>query len=166
MEKEEINFLIFFIKLNTPIVIYHTSCYNDFVCIQRSMPKKEKPRVLHPSCNIKTLLDGRGGIFTWVTEDDIKEFNIVYFNKGITRGNHFHPEFVEYFLVVEGIGAMVYKEEKGTGKNVVHMSKGTCVRTPAGVAHAFHAITPVTAIALLTKPWDDCKSPVLHSDII
>ena len=46
------------------------------------------------------------------------------------------------------------------------MSKGTCVRTPAGVAHAFQAITPVTAIALLTKPWDDCKTPIARIDII
>jgi mannose-6-phosphate isomerase-like protein (cupin superfamily) len=127
---------------------------------------REKPRLLRPSCDIKTLLDGRGGIFTWIPEDDIKEFNILYFNTGIIRGNHYHPEFVEYFLVVEGAGAMVYKEEKGTPDNVVHMSKGTCVRTPAGVAHAFQAITPVTAIALLTKPWDDCKKPIVRIDII
>lgn len=129
------------------------------------MRKTEKPRILYPTCNKDTLTDGRGGIFTWVTEDDIKEFNIVYFNKGITRGNHYHPEFVEYFLVIEGSGAMVY-EQKGSKRNIIHMSKGTCVRTPSGVSHAFHAISSVTAIALLTKPWDDCKTPVVHTDII
>jgi mannose-6-phosphate isomerase-like protein (cupin superfamily) len=130
------------------------------------MQKKEKPTLLRPSCNVKTLLDGRGGIFTWVPQDVIKEFNLLYFNTGIIRGNHYHPEFIEYFLVVEGAGAMVYKEDEGSPENVVHMTKGTCVRTPAGVAHAFQAITPVTAIALLTKPWDDCKQPIVRIDII
>lgn len=130
------------------------------------MAKKEKPTILRPSCNLQTLLDGRGGIFTWVLEDNIKEFNLLYFNTGKTRGNHYHPEFVEYFMVVEGSGAMVYKEDKGTPDNVVHMSKGICVRTPSGVAHAFQAITPVTAVVLLTKPWDACKTPIVRIDVI
>lgn len=130
------------------------------------MSKKEKHKILRPSCNIKTLLDGRGGIFTWVPQDDIKEFNILYFNTGIIRGNHFHPEFVEYFLVIEGVGTMVYKAKKGTPDEVVHMSKGTCVRTPPGEAHAFQAITPVTAIALLTKPWDSCKIPIVRIEVL
>ncbi len=130
------------------------------------MVKREKHKILKPTCNLKTLLDGRGGIFTWIPQDNIKEFNILYFNTGIIRGNHFHPEFVEYFLVVEGVGTMVYKDEKGRIDEVVHMSKGTCVRTPAGEAHAFQAITPVTAIALLTKPWDDCKTPIVRLSVI
>lgn len=134
--------------------------------MKKSLSKKEKPTLLRPSCDTKTLLDGRGGIFTWVPPDAIREFNLLYFNTGIIRGNHYHPEFVEYFLVVEGSGAMVYKAEKGTPENVVHMSRGTCVRTPPGVAHAFQAITNVTAIALLTKPWDDCKTPIVRIDVI
>ncbi len=131
-----------------------------------AIKKKEKPQILTPTCNITTLTDGRGGIFTWVPQDAIREFNIIYFNPGITRGNHYHPEFVEYFLVIDGTGAMVYKGEKGAPDQVVHMSKGSCVRSPIGVAHAFHAISQVTAIALLTKPWDDCKTPVVYTDII
>ena len=30
--------------------------------------------LLKPTCNINTVADGRGGIFTWVPKDDIKEF--------------------------------------------------------------------------------------------
>ncbi len=130
------------------------------------MAKRVKQKILLPTCNIDTLVDGRGAIFTWVPEDDIKEFNILYFNPGIKRGNHYHPEFTEYFLVVQGEGAMVYKDQQGKLNQVVHMSKGTCVRTPPGVAHAFKAITNVTAIALLSKPWDDCKTPIVRIDII
>ena len=131
-----------------------------------AIKKKDTERILTPKCNTSTLTDGRGGIFTWVPQDAIREFNLVYFNPGITRGNHYHPEFVEYFLVIEGVGAMVYKGEKGKPDKVVHMSKGSCVRSPVGVSHAFHAISAVTAIALITKPWDDCDTPVVHIDII
>jgi hypothetical protein len=46
------------------------------------------------------------------------------------------------------------------------MSKGMCVRTPKGFAHAFYAITAVTAVAMLSKKWDDCNPPIQHMDII
>jgi hypothetical protein len=46
------------------------------------------------------------------------------------------------------------------------MSKGMCVRTPAGTSHAFYAITEVTAIAMLSKPWDECDEPIIRLDVI
>jgi len=120
-------------------------------------------QVLKPTCNLQTIFDGRGGIFTWVPQDAIMEFNLLYFNPGAIRGNHYHPEFVEYFLVVEGSGVMVFKEN---GKeDIVHMSKGICTRAEPGVAHAFHAITPVTAVAMLSKPWDTCQPPIIHEHV-
>ena len=129
-----------------------------------------KQEILHPSCNLMTLRDGRGGIFTWVPQDAIVEFNMLYFQPGKSRGNHYHPEFHEYFLVVEGEGAMVSKDSADavnpSGERLIHMSKGMCVRTPMGVSHAFYAITPVTAIALLTKKWDDCHPPIVREDLI
>lgn len=148
------------------VAIWSVNCYTYDALMNNKINKKEKPQILRPTCNVSTLTDGRGGIFTWVPQDAIREFNILYFKVGATRGNHYHPEFVEYFLVIDGVGAMVYKEEEGTPNHVVHMSKGTCVRTPAGVPHAFQAVTEVTALALLTKPWDDCKVPVVHIDIL
>lgn len=125
-------------------------------------PVRDVVKILQPSCNINTLLDRRGGIFTWIPEDDIKEFNMLYFTTAATRGNHYHPEFVEYFLVVEGSGAMIYKDYSGAPDLIVHMSKGSCVRTPKTVAHAFEAITPVTTMAFLTKPWDECDVPIVR----
>lgn len=120
-----------------------------------------KYEVLRPTCNLKTVLDGRGGIFTWVPKDALHEFNMLYFTPGAIRGNHYHPEFVEYFLVVEGSGVMVFKMEDGK-EEIVHMSKGTCTRAEPGIAHAFHAITPVTAVAMLSKTWDSCEPPIVH----
>jgi mannose-6-phosphate isomerase-like protein (cupin superfamily) len=121
---------------------------------------------LKPSCNLATVRDGRGGIFTWVPQDKIAEFNLLYFQPGKTRGNHFHPEFTEYFLVVEGSGVMVTKDSEDAPEEVIHMSKGMCARNPTGVAHAFYAITPVTAVAMLTKPWDACNPPIVRMDVV
>ena len=125
-----------------------------------------KIEILKPSCNLETVRDGRGGIFTWVPRDKIAEFNMLYFQPGKTRGNHYHPEFNEYFLVVEGQGVMVTKDSKDAPEEVIHMSKGMCTRDPMGIAHAFYAITPVTAVALLTKPWDECKPPIIQMDVV
>ncbi len=70
-------------------------------------------------------------------------------------------------MVVEGAGAMVSRDpDAGNGQRLIHMSKGMCVRTPMGITHAFYAITPVTAIALLTKKWDDCHPPIVREDLI
>ncbi len=68
-----------------------------------------KIEILRPTCNLETVRDGRGGIFTWVPQDKIAEFNMLYFQPGKTRGNHYHPEFNEYFLVVGGSVVMVTK---------------------------------------------------------
>lgn len=125
-----------------------------------------KIEILQPSCNLHTVWDGRGGIFTWVPKDKISEFNILYFQPGKTRGNHYHPEFIEYFLVVDGQGIMVSKDSPEAPDEIIHMSKGMCVRTPIGVSHAFYAITPVTAVAMITKPWDECHPPIVQMTVM
>ncbi len=122
--------------------------------------------VLQPTCNLTTIKDGRGGIFTWIPQDQIREFNLLYFLPNKVRGNHSHPEFVEYFLIVEGSGVIVTKDPKGGPDLVLHVSKGTCIRTPPNTAHAFHAMTEVTAVSLLTKPWDECQVPIVHESLI
>jgi mannose-6-phosphate isomerase-like protein (cupin superfamily) len=125
-----------------------------------------KMKILRPTCNIETVRDGRGGIFTWVPEEPIKEFNLLYFTPGATRGNHYHPEFNEYFMVVEGSGVMVTKDGPNEKEEVLHMSRGMCVRTPIGTPHTFYAITPVTAVAMLSKPWDECNPPIVHEQLM
>jgi mannose-6-phosphate isomerase-like protein (cupin superfamily) len=127
----------------------------------------KRQEILYPSCNLTTVSDGRGGIFTWIPQEPLVEFNMLYFQPGKTRGNHYHPEFIEYFLIVDGNGVMVSKDhEVQGGERIIHMSKGMCVRTPIGVTHAFYAITPVTAIAMLSKKWDDCNPPIKHEHIL
>jgi mannose-6-phosphate isomerase-like protein (cupin superfamily) len=124
-----------------------------------------KIEIFKSSCNVETLRDGRGGIFTWLPEEPIVEFNMLYFRPGAVRGHHFHPEFVEYFLIVEGSGAMVTQDSEEGPREVIHMSKGMCTRAPKGVPHAFYAITAVTAVAMLSKRWDDCSPPIVKLDL-
>ena len=122
--------------------------------------------ILTPSGNFTTVQDGRGGIFTWIPKEPIVEFNMLYFSPNKIRGNHFHPEFTEYFLIVEGSVLMVTTDPK-TGKEVNMLaSKGVCFRTPLNTAHAVHAITDSTCISMLTKEWDKCSPPIIHEDLI
>jgi len=122
--------------------------------------------VLTSSCNISTVQDGRGAIFTWIPDEPILEFNMLYFLPNKIRGNHFHPEFTEYFLIVEGTVVMVTKDPE-TGKEInMHASKGTCFKTPSNTVHAVHAITQSTCISMLTKEWDKCSPPIVHEDLI
>lgn len=130
------------------------------------MNKLGNIEILTPKCNMSTIKDGRGGIFTWVTDESIVEFNMVYFSPGKVRGNHFHPEFNEYFLIVDGSVIMVTKNPKDDSEITMLASKGTCFRTPKGVSHAVHALTDATCISLLTKQWDKCKNPIIHENLV
>ena len=122
--------------------------------------------VLDASCNIKTVQDGRGAIFTWLPDIPIVEFNMLYFLPNKIRGNHYHPEFTEYFLIADGSVVMVTKDME-TGKEVNMLaSKGVCFCTPPNTPHAVHAITQAICISMLTKRWDDCENPIIYDDIM
>ena len=71
-----------------------------------------KIKKLAPTCDLRTVKDGRGGIFTWLPKDPIVEFNFVFIKANKLRGNHYHPEFDEYFLITEGQGVIVSKSSK------------------------------------------------------
>jgi dTDP-4-dehydrorhamnose 3,5-epimerase-like enzyme len=130
------------------------------------MHKLGNIEILQSNCNISTIQDGRGAIFTWLPSEPIVEFNMLYFLPNKIRGNHFHPEFTEYFLIVDGSVVMVTKDPK-TGQEVNMLaSKGVCFKTPPNTAHAVHAITESTCISMLTKPWDQCQKPIIYEDII
>jgi mannose-6-phosphate isomerase-like protein (cupin superfamily) len=120
--------------------------------------------VLKPECNLETVLDGRGGIFTWYPKEPIVEFNMIYFNPGKIRGLHYHPEFVEYSLVLSGNGTFVYRDslhDKLSEKNI-HLSKGTCVRIEKNTYHTIYSINEMTIVAMITKKWNDCVNPILR----
>ena len=113
-------------------------------------------KLLNPEVNIKTLEDGRGGIFTYFPEKgDIKEWNYIVTFKGEKRGFHFHEEFDEYIMFIEGSGTYIDGDD-----NVTLVGSGDCVYIPQNVKHTFIPLSDCKMIALLNKRWDDCEKPI------
>lgn len=122
--------------------------------------------ILSAACNISTVQDGRGAIFTWLPDLPIVEFNMLYFSPNKIRGNHYHPNFTEYFLIVQGAVVMVTKDIE-TGMEInMHAGPGICFRTPPHTPHAVHALTESICISMLTKQWDKSNPPIIHEDLI
>ena len=119
---------------------------------------------LEPECNLNTIRDGRGGIFTFYPRDPVVEWNFQFVNKGKIRGNHYHPEFDEYYLFVEGHAVLVTRDQDGK-EEFLHVNKGDCVHIPIGVPHVIYAITDFNVITFLTKKWNDCDVPIIHENL-
>ncbi|TSA45677.1 cupin domain-containing protein [bacterium] len=117
-----------------------------------------------PDCDLSTVRDGRGGIFSFYPKKPIVEFNFVFINKNKIRGNHSHPEFDEYYLVTSGCGVFVTKSDKNE-EGFVYMGKGDCIYIPQGTVHVFCAITDCDMVSFLTKKWDDCVKPIVHENL-
>jgi mannose-6-phosphate isomerase-like protein (cupin superfamily) len=124
-----------------------------------------KIEVLRPECNLDTVRDGRGGIFTWVPPEPIVEFNLIYIRPGKIRGLHYHEHFVEYLLVVDGTGVLVTRDDPydpECQEEFIHLNSGVCTRTPKGVVHTVYAISELTVVAMLTKQWDASDPPIVQ----
>lgn len=121
--------------------------------------------VLKPECNLETVCDGRGGIFTWVPPEPIVEFNMIVLHPGKVRGLHYHQHFTEYLLFVQGEGVLVSRDrpdDEDCPEEFIHVSKGICTRTPVGVIHTLYAISTLTFVAMLTKRWDHSDPPIVQ----
>jgi mannose-6-phosphate isomerase-like protein (cupin superfamily) len=122
--------------------------------------------ILTASCNLETVRDLRGGILTWLPDTPIVEVNMLYFRPGRVRGHHYHPEFIEYFMVVHGVIVMVTIDPV-TGKEIsMNASEGTCFKIPMNTPHAVYSITECTCVAMLSKQWDSCDPPIVRKEII
>lgn len=114
---------------------------------------------LTPEINPLTVKDGRGIIQTFYPEiDSIVEWNYIVTLKGAVRGHHYHKEFDEYIMFVEGEG--VYTEITNGVELVTPVSAGDCIYLPQGVPHTFYPAADCKMIAMLTKKWNDCKEPI------
>ena len=130
------------------------------------MEKFGNCEILESTCNISTVEDGRGGIFTWCLPDKIIEVNLIYYHPNKVRGNHYHPEFNEYWMLVSGAGLKVTMDPVTKQPINRHIGEGTCIRIPKNTSHAFHPIVESKAISMLTKYWDDCKDPIIHEKLV
>ena len=122
-------------------------------------------RVFNPSCNLNTIKDGRGGVFSFVPPAPIAEWTHQFIKAGNIRGNHYHPEFDEYILLINGSGVEVEKDRKTGKEHFIAMGKGTCIFVPRNTLHVFMAITDCESVSFLTKAWDACKRPIVHENV-
>lgn len=122
-------------------------------------------KIIHPHCNLNTIKDGRGGIFSFVPDKPIQEWTYQFIKAGKVRGNHCHPEFDEYIMLIEGTGVEVEKDMKTGRENFVNMAPGTCIYIPRNTYHVFLAITDCRSVSFLTKRWDACKRPIVHENL-
>jgi dTDP-4-dehydrorhamnose 3,5-epimerase-like enzyme len=124
-----------------------------------------KLKTFKPNCNLNTIRDGRGAIFSFVPEEAIQEFTHQFIKPGKIRGNHCHPEFDEYILLVDGNGVEVEKDLEAGKEHFISMAKGDCIYIPRGTYHVFLAITDCQSVSFLTKRWDDCQQPIIHHNL-
>lgn len=124
-----------------------------------------KMRAFKPDCNLNTIVDGRGAIFSFVPDRPIVEWTYQVIKAGKVRGNHCHPEFDEYILLVGGQGVEVEKDMKSGKEGFIYLSKGDCIFIPRGTYHVFQAITDCESVSFLTKRWNDCRKPIRHADL-
>jgi mannose-6-phosphate isomerase-like protein (cupin superfamily) len=114
---------------------------------------------LDPEINPTTVKDGRGIISTFYPQTDvIKEWSYIVTLKGSARGHHYHKEFDEYIMFVEGEG--VYTEITNGEELVTPVSAGDCIYLPQGVPHTFYPTADCKMIAMITKRWNDCNEPI------
>lgn len=124
-----------------------------------------KMRSFKPKCNLNTVKDGRGAIFSFVPDQPVIEWTFQFINKGKIRGNHCHPEFDEYILLVNGEGMEIEKDMETGEEQFIYMSKGTCIYIPRGTYHVFQAITDCQSVSFLSKRWDECKDPIVYENL-
>ena len=91
-------------------------------------------------CNLDTVRDGRGGIFTFYPEDPIVEINFNIVKAGNIRGNHYHHEFDEYYVLTNGEGSIYTDKSNNDREEFLYLSRGSCTRTNKGVSHVFSNI--------------------------
>lgn len=124
-----------------------------------------KMKTFKPNCNLNTITDGRGAIFSFIPEQPIVEWTYQVIKEGKIRGNHCHPEFDEYILLVSGQGVEVERDMETGEEGFIYLAQGECIYIPRGTYHVFKAITDCSSVSFLTKRWDDCKSPILHAEL-
>lgn len=132
---------------------------------------EETLTLIDPSCNLATLQDGRGGVFTWADLPKLDEINLIITRAGENRGFHYHTEFREWVMVVEGEGVyMRWTPENeprfgGDGQfPFTKMGPGNLIHFPMGAPHTLVALTDIKILAMLDKRWDDCENPITRID--
>lgn len=104
--------------------------------------------------------DRRGKIISFYPNDNMVEYNLIITNQGEERGYHYHPEFNEYILIVDG--TCQFTEYDGDHETTVTVETGDSIFIPRGVPHSFLAVTDLKFVSLLNKLWHESKNPIIN----
>lgn len=115
-------------------------------------------RLLTPDINARAV-DERGAIYSFVPQDPVVEFCYITTRAGAQRGHHYHEEFDEYIMLVEGEGIYFELLDDGSQRKIV-MGPGQVIHIPVCTAHAFMPLTDCKSASFLTKRWDHCQHPI------
>lgn len=115
-------------------------------------------RLLDPDINDKAI-DQRGAIYSFIPKDAIVEFCYINTKQGSVRGHHYHKEFDEYIMLVEGEGVYLEKINETTTRKIV-LGPGQTIHIPSLTPHTFVPLTDCKSVSLLTKRWDHSLEPI------
>ena len=115
-------------------------------------------KLLEPDIADKAV-DSRGAIYSFVPKDAVVEFCYISTKQGSTRGHHYHKEFDEYILLVEGEGIYLEKINDTTNRKIV-VGPGQAIYIPKLTPHTFVPLTDCKSVSLLTKRWDHSLEPI------
>ena len=107
-----------------------------------------------------SYIDIRGTVSTYIPNSPIVEWNLIYSKEKTVRGNHYHPEYDEYMIIVSGLAT--FTEYNDIGITTINTPPGTVLYIPAYTPHSSTAITDYQFISLLTKKWDECDQPIIN----
>ena len=115
-------------------------------------------QVLSPDINDKAI-DSRGAIYSYLPNDSLVEFCYIDTKQGAQRGHHYHTEFDEYIMLVQGEGIYLERLPDGSDRKIV-LGAGQTVYIPRMTPHTFVPLTDCKSVSMLTKKWNDCVQPI------
>jgi dTDP-4-dehydrorhamnose 3,5-epimerase-like enzyme len=115
-------------------------------------------QLLEPNISDKAI-DNRGAIYSYIPYDSLVEFVYIDTKQGVTRGHHYHEEFDEYIMLVNGEGVYLERLEDGSTRKIV-MGAGQTIYIPRLTPHTFVPLTDCKSVSMLTKSWDSCNNPI------
>lgn len=121
-----------------------------------------KIQIIEPDIN-DNALDHRGAIFSFIPYESIVEWCYIYTKPNNTRGHHYHKEFDEYIMLVDGEGVYFELLENNQKRKIV-VGPGTTIYVPKNTPHTFFPLTECKSVSFLTKKWNDCKEPITKVD--
>ncbi len=105
--------------------------------------------------------DGRGYIKGLINKGSWQELNMIFTINGVTRGNHYHKDIFELFIILEGsIDVVVQRvrNNKFYGKEYKYLVKnGDVFIIEPMVNHVFYVKTDAKWINALSKKLNNGK---------